>query len=122
MTSFRFLPVLPFRTSHSYWLTRAVLLRGVGLIYVVAFLILGRQGQGLIGEHGILPAARYLELVVGQLGSRGAGFWEAPSLFWLSASDVWLNACAWLGLLGGLLVLAGFGNAPLLGVLWALYL
>jgi len=114
--------VLPFRTSHSYWLTRAVLLRGVGLIYAVAFLILVRQGQALIGEHGILPATRYLELVAEQLASRGAGFWEAPSLFWLSASDAWLNTCAWVGLLGGLLVLGGFGNAPLLGLLWALYL
>jgi Lipase maturation factor len=99
-----------------------VLLRGVGLIYAVAFLILVRQGQALIGAHGILPAARFVDLVAEQLGSRAAGFWELPSLFWLSASDGWLMISAWLGLLGALAVLAGFGNAPLLALLWALYL
>jgi len=114
--------VLPFRTSYSYWLTRAALLRGIGLIYAVAYLILVRQGLALIGEHGILPAARFVDLVAAELGSRAAGFWDLPSLFWISASDAWLASCAWLGLLGALLVLAGFGNAPLLGVLWALYL
>ena len=99
-----------------------MLLRGIGLIYVVAFLILVRQGPALIGEHGILPAARYLDLVAASLGSRGAGFWELPSWFWLSASDAWLSGAAWLGLLGGLAALAGFSNAPLLGLLWMLYL
>jgi hypothetical protein len=112
---------LPFRTSHSYWLVRALLLRSIGLIYLVAFLILVVQGPALLGEHGILPAARFTELVARNLGSRGAGFWELPSLFWISASDVWLQGAAWLGLVGALAVLAGFANAPLLFVLWALY-
>jgi len=97
-------------------------LRGIGLIYVVAFLVLVRQGQALIGGHGILPAARFLALVVEQVGSRSAGFWELPSLFWISASDAWLRSAAWVGCLGGLAVLAGFSNAPLLALLWALYL
>ena len=114
--------MLPFRTSHSFWLVRAALLRSIGLIYAVAFLILVRQGQALIGEHGILPAARFTQLVAQQLGSRGAGFWELPSLFWISASDAWLTTGAWLGLAGALAVLAGVGNAPLLALLWALYL
>jgi Lipase maturation factor len=99
-----------------------MLLRGIGLVYAVAFLILVRQGPALIGEHGILPAVRYLALVTSSLGSRGAGFWELPSLFWVSASDAWLQCTAWLGLLGALAVLAGFSNAPLLGLLWMLYL
>ncbi len=99
-----------------------MLLRGIGLIYAVAFLILVRQGPALIGEHGLLPAARYLDLVTSSLGSRGAGFWELPSLFWLSATDAWLHGAAWLGLLGALAMLAGFSNAPLLALLWMLYL
>jgi hypothetical protein len=114
--------LLPFRTSYSFWLVRAVLLRGIGLIYAVAFVILVRQGPALLGSHGILPVARYLGLVAEQLGSRRAGFWELPSLFWISATDVWLQTGAWLGLVGGLAVLAGWGNAPLLALLWALYL
>jgi hypothetical protein len=114
--------MLPFRTTYSLWLVRVALLRGVALIYLVAFSILVLQGPALLGEHGILPVTRFLELVSTQLGSRRAGFWELPSLFWISGSDAWLSAGAWLGLLGALAVLAGFANAPLLALLWVLYL
>ncbi|HVZ32503.1 MAG TPA: hypothetical protein VG963_08755, partial [Polyangiaceae bacterium] len=44
-------------------LTRFVLLRGIGFIYLVAFTILVRQVLPLIGEHGLMPAARFLERV-----------------------------------------------------------
>ena len=114
--------MLPFRVSHSFWLVRAALLRGLGLIYASAFLILVRQGPALIGAQGILPVAHYLERLSHVFGSRSAGFWRAPSLFWLSPSDAWLQGCAWLGLLAALAVMAGFSNAPLLALLWALYL
>jgi len=115
-------PLLPFRACYSFWLVRAALLRGLGLIYAVAFLILVRQGRALIGVEGLLPAARFLARVAGVFHSRAAGFWQLPSLFWLSASDAWLLGAAWLGLVGALAVLAGFSNAPLLALLWALYL
>jgi hypothetical protein len=114
--------LLPFRVSYSFWLVRAALLRGIGLIYAVAFLILVRQGQALLGSRGILPAARFLELVAEHSGGRAAGFWQRPSLFWISASDACLQGAAWLGFVGGLAVLAGFANAPLLALSWALYL
>ncbi len=114
--------MLPFRTSYSFWLVRAALLRGLGLIYAAAFLILVRQGRALIGSEGILPAARYLDSLTAIFHAPAAGFWRLPSLFWLSSSDVCLLGCAWLGLLGALAVLAGFSNAPLLALLWALYL
>jgi lipase maturation factor len=122
ITSAGFQPLLPFRTSYSFWLVRAALLRGMGLIYAVAFLILVRQGRALFGAHGVLPASSYLQRLGDFFHSRGAGFWELPSLFWISASDAWLQGCAWLGLLGALAMLAGFSNVPLLALLWALYL
>ncbi len=114
--------MLAFRTSHSFWLVRAALLRGLGLIYAAAFLILVRQGRALIGVQGILPAAHFLARVTAVFHTRAAGFWRLPSLFWLSSSDACLDSCAWLGLLGALAMLAGFSNAPLLALLWALYL
>src|SRR2546426_10635105 len=39
----------------SYWLTRFVILRLLGLVYFVAFLSLSRQVLPLIGGHGRLP-------------------------------------------------------------------
>src|SRR3954469_1942634 len=94
ITLLGFPPVLPFRDSYSFWLVRAALLRGLGLIYAAAFLIWVRQGRALVGQHGILPAARYLENVGNLFQSRGAAFWKLPSLFWLSSSDACLQACA----------------------------
>ncbi|HYQ26484.1 MAG TPA: hypothetical protein VER04_04670, partial [Polyangiaceae bacterium] len=94
--------LLPFRKSSSFWLVRAALLRGLGLIYASAFLILVRQGRALIGTQGLLPATTFLQQVTSVFGSRSAGFWKLPSIFWLSASDAWLQGCAWLGLCGAL--------------------
>jgi hypothetical protein len=76
----------------------------------------------LLGRRGILPAARFFDLVAEHSGGRMAGFWQLPSVFWISATDACLQGAAWLGLGAGLAMLAGFANAPLLALAWALYL
>ena len=43
--------------STSYWLTRALLLRWQGLMYLSAFATSAFQGRGLIGEWGLAPAS-----------------------------------------------------------------
>src|SRR5436190_349199 len=60
------------------WLGRFLILRLLGLVYLMAFLTLVNQGRGLIGAHGLLPAATFLDQVAAQVGGRGAGFWEMP--------------------------------------------
>ena len=80
-----------------HWLGRFLILRLLGLVYLMAFLTLVNQGRGLIGAHGLLPAADFLDQVAAQLGGRGAAFWEMPSLFWLGASDRALAAVGWVG-------------------------
>ena len=103
-----------------YQLTRFVFLRGLGLLYFVGFLTLLLQWRPLIGSDGLLPAATFLLRVREQLGS--LAFWRLPSLFWVSSSDAALHSLAWLGLLLSVVVALGFANAPLLAVLWVLYL
>ena len=105
-----------------YQLTRFVFLRFLGLIYFVAFLSLARQWRPLIGSDGLLPAADFLAHVREQLGSFSSGFWRLPSVFWFHSSDLALGALSWLGVGLSLAVLLGFANAPLMAVLWALYL
>ncbi|HTV18471.1 MAG TPA: lipase maturation factor family protein [Polyangiaceae bacterium] len=102
-------------------LTRALLASGLGFIYLVGFAILIEQGLPLLGEHGIMPLARFLERVRAGSQSGSEAFWAVPSLFWLSASDVVLQAASWVGAALGLAVVLGFGNAPAMFVLWALY-
>ena len=105
-----------------YWLTRFVLLRLLGFVYFVAFLCLAQQLLPLLGHDGLTPVPLFLHRLEAHLGSRRAAVLEFPSLFWLDASDGFMLAMAWLGAGLSLVVLAGFANALLLAVLWALYL
>lgn len=118
-------PQLPPRApaaAPTYWLTRFVLLRLLGALYAVAFLVALNQVLPLIGADGLLPVGPYLQQVSQALGGTGAGFLQLPSLFWLGHSDAALLAVAGLGLALSCAVLAGYANALLLAVLWALYL
>lgn len=108
-------------TPRSYWLTRFVILRLLGLVYFVAFLSLAQQVLPLIGRDGLLPAHLFLDRVAAHFGSRLGGFEQFPSLFWLGLSDRWLAGLAWAGAGLSLLVLLGFANGLLMLLLWMLY-
>ncbi|MCC8426505.1 lipase maturation factor family protein [Mucilaginibacter sp. UR6-11] len=105
----------------TYWLTRFVILRLLGVVYAVAFMVAVNQLIPLIGAHGLLPAGNYLEQVSNALGPAG-GFIRLPSLFWFWHTDTALLTVAWLGLVLSIVVITGFANAPLLSILWACYL
>ena len=89
------------------------MLRLLGLLYAVAFLVFLRQGPALIGHHGLLPADLFLKEV---------SFWDAPTVFQLSASDGAMALVGWVGLLLAVAVMLGLTNAAAMFVLWALYL
>lgn len=106
----------------TYWLTRFLILRLLGAIYAVAFLATINQIVPLIGANGLLPVGTFLHQVADALGSTGAGFVRLPSLFWFGHSDTALLTAAWVGFVLSCVVVAGFANAPLMGVLWFLYM
>ena len=108
------------RETSSYHLTRFVVLRWLGALYLVAFLVSFFQLRGLIGRDGILPAAWFLSDVREQLGA-GAS-WSLPTLFWLNHSDGFMLGAAALGAVLGALVVFGLSNAAVFAVLWLLYL
>ncbi len=111
-----------FARGNSYWLTRFVILRLIGFVYAVAFLIAEQQLVPLIGEHGLTPANRFLASIHTQLGSDMASMLRVPTLFWFGISDHALLIFAWLGVGLSLIVLAGYANAILLAILWAMYM
>lgn len=106
----------------TYWLTRFLMLRLLGAIYAIAFLVAINQIVPLIGANGLLPVGIFLKRVGEALGSTGAGFMRLPSIFWFDHSDKLLLAAAWAGFVLSCIVLAGFANALLLAVLWFLYM
>jgi len=69
--------LLPEKGS-SYWLTRFVMLRLLGLLYLVAFLVAANQILPLIGSCGLLPVGDFLDRVSTSLGGTGAGFRRLP--------------------------------------------
>lgn len=106
----------------TYWLTRFVLLRLLGLVYAFAFFSAAAQIVPLLGADGLLPVDPFFQAVCDSAGSSLNGFLELPSLFWLNDSDFALRLVCWLGFVLSLFVLAGYANALLLSLLWAFYL
>src|SRR5262252_2640486 len=92
----------------SYWLTRFLILRLLGFVYLIAFLVAANQIVPLVGENGILPAKPFMDRVAAHFGSRTEAFLQLPSLFWLNVSDGFLVTIAWVGAALSLLVLSGF--------------
>src|SRR6266513_1569098 len=103
-----------FAPGNSYWLTRFVILRLVGFVYAVAFLVAANQLIPLIGGHGLTPATHFLNEVQTQLGSRSAGMLQVPTLFWFGISDDALSIFSWVGFALSLIVLGGYASAILL--------
>jgi hypothetical protein len=106
----------------TYWLTRFVILRWLGFVYLVAFLVAVNQIVPLIGEHGLTPAPLFTERVAAHFGSKWSAFLQLPSVFWAGASDASMLAVSWLGVALSLAVLLGYANAIIMFVLWALYM
>jgi len=104
----------------SYALVSWLFLRGLGVIYVAAFVSLAVQILGLVGHDGVVPLDRYLPAAHGAWGS--AAYWRMPTLFWLDQRDALLVAGAWLGAALGALVMLGILVRPALIALFALYL
>src|SRR4029450_7578847 len=95
----------------TYWLTRFMILRLLGIVYAVAFLVAINQILPLIGSNGLTPVNLYLDRVSNALGSTGAGFMRLPSLFWWWHSDSAFIVIAWIGFILSLVVISGYSNA-----------
>jgi len=103
-----------------YDLVSWVFLRGLGLIYLAAFVSLAVQIRGLVGSAGVLPLEPHLDALHRYFGS--GAYFVAPMLFWLNASDAALVTCAWAGVALALVVVLGVIVRPALIGLFVLYL
>src|ERR1700677_3344194 len=113
----------PPAPTDTYWLTRFVLLRWMGFVYLVAFYVAAKQLVPLVGADGLTPATLFFQRVEAspQFGDWLAGFMSFPSLFWLNSSDTMLRVIPWIGVVLSCVVLAGYANAIIMTVLWFFY-
>ena len=103
-----------------YDLVAWLFLRGLGLIYLAAFLSVALQIRGLVGSEGILPLGEYLAAAHAGWGTDA--YWRLPTLFWLNASDAALMTGAVAGIALSLLVTLGIAQRLALIGLAILYL
>ena len=104
----------------SFLLSRWLFLRGLALVFAIAFVSLRVQIDGLVGSRGILPIAEFLDYVRNAAG--GARPDLLPTLCWLSAGDLSLHLQCGAGLLLSAALFLGFAPRLCLALLWALYL
>ena len=99
-----------------YWYSRWLFERGLSLMYLVAFLVTLNQFIPLAGEHGLLPAVRFV---------REVPFRLSPSIFYEFPTDRAFRAAAWAGVVLSLVALTGVaqraGAVPAAFVWAALY-
>lgn len=115
-------PVATGAAPPTYWLTRFVILRLLGVVYLTAFLVAANQNLALLGHNGLLPADLFLERAERHFGSAGQGFLALPGIFWWGFSDSLLVTLAWTGVGLSALVVCGFANSLILLALWAVYM
>jgi predicted DCC family thiol-disulfide oxidoreductase YuxK/uncharacterized membrane protein YphA (DoxX/SURF4 family) len=115
----------PGKTPLSYIRVRFLFLRGLALIYLVAFASLWGQIDGLAGSRGIVPAQSLMATVKKEADKGGLG-WQRyhliPTLAWWNASDQALHWQCEAGVICSVLLLFGVAPAPMLFLLWCVYL
>ena len=116
-----YVPWRPAYFADIYWLTRFVLLRWMGFVYLVAFYVAAKQLVPLVGADGLTPVALFYPKLLSYCGDPLGVFLTLPSLFWFDYSDTMLRVVPWIGVVLAALVLAGYANAVIMTVLWILY-
>jgi len=94
-------------------------------VYLCAFWSLGVQVRGLFGHAGILPVTEFLATAARWISAQDPGasnLLALPTIFWFASSDAALVGTCVAGALGSLALIAGIAPAPLLVLLWVLYL
>src|SRR5438874_743547 len=95
-------------------------LHALGVIYLIAFVSLWVQVDGLFGNNGISPVSQFLPAVRRQLGPDA--YTLLPTLCWFSSSNAFLHFLCGSGVLCSLLLIFGIAPAVSLVALFVLYL
>jgi predicted DCC family thiol-disulfide oxidoreductase YuxK len=104
----------------TYFVARRWFLRALGVIYLVAFVSLWVQIDGLIGSNGITPVSEFLPAARDHLGPNA---WSVlPTLCWLNSSNAFLHFLCGGGVVLSLLLIVGIAPVLSLIALFVFYL
>ncbi len=71
--------------------------RGIGILFLIAFISFHSQALGLIGSHGLVPIEDLTDALQLHLGS--SSYWLLPMVFWLNTSDIMIQLICWAGII-----------------------
>ncbi|HZZ26579.1 MAG TPA: lipase maturation factor family protein [Pirellulales bacterium] len=109
----------------TYHISSALFLRLLGVVYLIAFVSLWVQIDGLIGDHGISPLANYQDALVQLFAQQSPPLmpaWNVPTLTWLNPHNGFLHVLCGAGTVLSLMLIAGVLPLPTLILLWVDYL
>jgi len=86
----------------NYWLSKFLIQRTLGIIYLIAFINALNQFPPLLGENGLLPFPRL---------QKSGNLPKKPSLFNHYYSDHFFKGMCWTGIILSLLALTGLSDA-----------
>src|SRR5438034_8084700 len=104
----------------TYFWARRWFLRTLGLTYLVAFVSLWVQVDGLVGSNGVSPLDQFLPAVYERFGS--SAYSLLPTLCWGDSSNGFLHFLSGGGVVLSLLLILGIAPALSLVVLFVFYL
>ena len=104
----------------TYFWARRWFLRMLGLTYLIAFVSLWVQVNGLVGSNGMSPVGQFLPAVRQQVGP--GAYFLLPTLCWFDSSNAFLHFLCGGGVVLSLLLIFGIAPALLLAVLFVFYL
>ena len=104
----------------TYFWARRWFLRTLGLTYLVAFVSLWIQVDGLVGSNGVSPLNQFLPAVYERFGSTAYSL--LPTLCWVDSSNGFLHFLCGGGVVLSLLLILGIAPVLSLVVLFIFYL
>ena len=104
----------------TYFWARRWFLRALGLIYLIAFVSLWLQMDGLIGGNGVSPANQFLRVAHEQLGRHAYSL--LPTFCWFNSTNTFLHFLCGGGVAFSLLLVFGIAPVICLTALFVFYL
>ena len=107
--------------GETFLVSKSLMLRMLGAVYLFAFLGAALQNRALIGERGLSPAAPVFARYQQAAASTYDGFTSHPAIWWwVAITDTSLDAVAWVGAALSALVVLGFESWVAMVLLWLL--
>jgi lipase maturation factor 1 len=104
----------------TYFWARRWFLRALGLTYLIAFVSLWLQVDGLVGSNGVSPLNQFLPAVYERFGR--SAYSLLPTLCWFDSSNGFLHFLCGGGVVLSLLLILGIAPALSLVALFVFYL